>query len=568
MTDAVLQLFGRPTARPAVTAGRRAFIGLSMALAALVATPILAVAFSIFQPSSGTWSHLIDTVLGEIVWNTILLMLFVGAGTAMIGVGTAWLVTLCRFPGSRVLEWLLLLPLAMPAYIIGYAYADALAFAGPIQSALRAAFGWVRGDYWFPNLNSVGGVSALLTLVLYPYVYLLARAAFLDQSSCVLEAARTLGAGPWGACLRVGLPMARPAIAAGVALALMEALADFGTVQYFGVTTFTTTIYRTWFGLGDRAGAGQLATCLLAFVLLLVAMEFLARRRRRFGTSARRHRPAAPLRLGPAASAAAFAACALPVLLGFVLPVAALIRLHLDGGDPFLGERFLVYARNSFVLAGMAAALVVAAATAIGYTTRLTPGPAAQAAVRIASIGYAVPGTVIAVGILIPLGMLDSVIDETAKAMVGTGTGLVFSGGVIALLYAYLVRFLAVAMGPVEAGLHKIPGTLDAAARTLGASTREVARVIHVPMLRRSLLTAGLLTFVDVLKELPATAIVRPFNFDTLAVRVYNLASDERLAQASTGALVIVAVGLIPVILITRMVAKDHASGGRSGDPA
>lgn len=565
MTDAALPPFSGPIARPAVTAGRRAFMALAMVVAALVAAPIVAVALSVFQPSPGTWSHLIDTVLAEIIWNTILLMTVVGVGTAVIGVGTAWLVTLCRFPGSRALEWLLLLPLAMPAYIIGYAYADALAFAGPIQGALRAAFGWSRGDYWFPDINNVGGVGALLTLVLYPYVYLLARAAFLDQSTCVLEAARTLGSGPWGACLRVGLPMARPAIAAGVALALMEALADFGTVQYFGVNTFTTTIYRTWFGMGERAGAGQLATALLAFVLLLVAIETLARRNRRFGTSARRHRPPARLHLGPLASSAAFLACLLPILLGFVLPVAALARLHIEGGDALFGERFLVYARNSFILAGMAAAIIVTAAAAIGYTTRLAPGPATQTAVRIASIGYAVPGTVIAVGVLIPLGALDNLIDQTTRAAFGAGTGLVFSGGVIALIYAYLVRFLAVAMGPVEAGLHKIPGTFDAAARTLGATTREVARVIHVPLMRRSLLTAGLLAFVDVLKELPATAIVRPFNFDTLAVRVYNLASDERLAQASTGALVIVAVGLVPVILITRMVAKEQASGGRSG---
>jgi iron(III) transport system permease protein len=565
LTDAALTPIGTRPARPAFTAGRRSFVLVAAGLAALVAAPIVAVALSVLQPSSATWAHLSETVLGEVVLNTIGLMVLVGAGTAVVGVGTAWLVTLCRFPGSRILEWLLLLPLAMPAYIIGYAYADALAFAGPIQSGLRAAFGWSRGDYWFPELANVGGVGFLLTLVLYPYVYLLARAAFLDQSTCVLEAARTLGSGPWGACFRVGLPMARPAIAAGVALALMEALADFGTVQYFGVTTFTTTIYRTWFGLGDRAGAGQLATALLAFVLVLVAIEAMARRNRSFGTSARRHRPPSPLRLRPAAATAALLACGLPVLLGFVLPVAALLRLHLDGGDPLLGARFLVYARNSFVLAGAAALIIVLAAAAIAYATRLAPGPATQTAVRMASIGYAVPGTVIAVGVLIPLGALDGLIDGGARAVFGSGTGLLLSGGIVALLYAYLVRFLAVAAGPVEAGLHKIPGSLDAAARTLGATLGEVARVVHVPMLRRSLLTAGLLVFVDVLKELPATAIVRPFNFDTLAVRVYNLASDERLAQASTGALVIVAVGLLPVILITRMVARERAASGRGG---
>ncbi len=537
---------------------------MALVLAALVALPILAVVASLAGPAGPSIAHLMNTVLAEIVANTVWMVVFVGLGTAVIGTGTAWLVTLCRFPGSRAFEWLLLLPLAIPAYIIGYAYADAMAFAGPIQSALRTTFGWSRGDYWFPNLNSVGGVSVLLTLVLYPYVYLLARAAFLDQSTCVLEAARTLGSNPWGACFRVGLPMARPAIAAGTALALMEALADFGTVQYFGVTTFTTTIYRTWFGMGDRVAAAQLASSLLIVVLLLIALEMFARRGRRFGGGGRRHRTIVPLQLGPLGALLAVLACALPVLLGFVLPIAALLRLHVDGGDPLFGVRFLTYAWNSFRLAGLAALLVVAVAALIAYAQRLSPGPVTMAATRIAAIGYAVPGTVIAVGILMPLGAFDAWADASMRSMFGWSTGLVLSGTVIALLYAYLVRFLAVALGPVESGLHKIPGSLDAAARTLGASTAEIARSIHAPLLRRSLLTAGLVAFVDVLKELPATIIVRPFNFDTLAVRVYSLASDERLAQASTGSLVIVAIGLIPVILITRMIARERASAGRA----
>lgn len=551
--------------RPAFPAGRSAFGVAALVMAAVVALPILAVVASLARPAGPSIAHLMDTVLAEIIVNTVWMVVLVGLGTAIIGTGTAWLVTLCRFPGSRVLEWLLLLPLAIPAYIIGYAYADALAFAGPVQSALRGLFGWSRGDYWFPGLNSVGGVSFLLTLVLYPYVYLLARAAFLDQSTCVLEAARTLGSGPWGACFRVGLPMARPAIAAGTALALMEALADFGTVQYFGVTTFTTTIYRTWFGMGDRVAAAQLASSLLIVVLLLIALEMLARRGRRFGGGGRRHRIIVPLRLGPLGATLAMLACALPVLLGFVLPIAALVRLHLDGGDPLFGERFLTYAWNSFRLAGLAALIIVAAAALIAYAQRLSPGPLTMAATRIAAVGYAVPGTVIAVGILMPLGAFDAWVDASMRALFGWGTGLLLSGTVAALLYAYLVRFLAVALGPVESGLHKIPGSLDAAARTLGASPGEIARTIHAPLLRRSLLTAGLVAFVDVLKELPATIIVRPFNFDTLAVRVYNLASDERLAQASTGSLVIVAIGLIPVILITRMIARERAAGERAG---
>ncbi|MCZ0738306.1 ABC transporter permease [Phreatobacter sp. AB_2022a] len=550
--------------RPAPLAGRGFLVALAIGLAGLVALPILAVGTSLLRPPGTAIGHLAETVLPEILLNSLGLMAFVGLGTAVIGVGTAWLVTLCRFPGSRALEWLLLTPLAIPAYIIGYAYTDALAFAGPVQSSLRTLTGWSHGDYWFPNVQSLWGVSTMLTLVLYPYVFLLARAAFLDQSVCVLEAARTLGTGPWGAFFRVGLPMARPAIAAGVALALMEALADFGTVEYFGVTTFTTAIYRTWFGMGDRVAASQLATALLVFVLALVAIEHGARRGRRFGGGVRRHRRLVPLQLKPLAAAGAILACALPVLAGFAIPVAALIRLHADGGDPLLGARFLTYARNSFVLAGAAAVLTAGVGGLVAYAARLAPGLASTTAIRIASIGYAVPGTVIAVGILVPLGAFDNALDGWARATFGAGTGLVLSGTAVALLYAYLVRFLAVAVGPVEAGLHKIPATFDAAARTLGETPYGVAFRVHAPLLRRSLLTAALVVFVDTLKELPATLIIRPFDFDTLAVRVYNLASDERLAQASTGALVIVAIGLVPVILMTRMIAWERAAGERS----
>ena len=542
--------------------GARVVVGLSLAVALIVTVPVLSVGSSVFLPSDGTIAHLVETVLGEVVLNTIGLMLMVGLGVASVGVGTAWLVTMCRFPGSRVFEVLLLLPLAMPAYIIGYAYTDALAFAGPVQTLLRDLTGWTRADYLFPDIHSLWGVSLMLTLVLYPYVYLLSRTAFLDQSVCVLEASRTLGAGPWQAFRRVGLPMARPAVAAGVALALMEALADFGTVQYFGIQTFTTVIYRTWFGMGDRVAASQLATALLMVVFALVALELLSRRGET-RMSARRHRIHTPLVLGGARAALAVVACALPVLLGFAAPVAALVRLHAEGGDPFFGPRFLIYIRNSFVLAGLSAVVIVLLAALVTYATRLVPGRATATIVRISSLGYAIPGTVIAVGILMPLGAVDAWLNAVMRALGSDAPGLLLSGSVIALLFAYLVRFMAVATGPLESGLGRIPSSLDAAARTLGSTAPAVAGRIHAPLMRRSLLTAGLVVFVDVLKELPATLIVRPFDFDTLAVRVYNLASDERLAQASTGALVIVAVGLVPVIVLTRMIASERARGSR-----
>lgn len=536
--------------------GVHPLIWASGALAGLVALPILTV-FAIATQHSTTFAHLAQTTLPELIGNTALLMVLVGIGVTAVGVSTAWLVTMCQFRGSRTLEWLLLLPLAMPAYIIGYAYTDFLTFAGPLQTGLRETFGWSRPDYWFPDIHSLWGVAIMLTLVLYPYVYFLTRTAFLNQSECAMEAARTLGQGPWACFRRVALPLARPAIAAGVALALMETLADFGTVQYFGVNTFTTAIYRSWFGMGDRVAAAQLAMGLLMFVFLLIAMEQISRRQRRFHHTSKRLRPLSRHPLTGWQAGVAMGICAAPVLLGFVLPVLMLVRLNLEGGEPFFSARFGHYAWNSFTLAGLSAVVVVAAAFLIAYTTRIARNGYAQATVKLATLGYAIPGSVIAVGILVPLGQLDRALDGFARAEWGVSTGLLLSGTLVALIFAYLVRFLAVAHGTLDAGLHRIPHSIDHAARTLGCTQAGVVGRIHLPLLRRSALTAAIIVFVDVLKELPATLIVRPFNFDTLAVRVYQLASDERLAQASTGALVIVAVGIIPVIILTRMMSAD-----------
>jgi iron(III) transport system permease protein len=543
---------------------RRRFRPLALAAwgpAALVALPVVAVATSLFAPPSPALGHIAETVLPGILFNTLVLMAGVALGAGSMGVACAWLVTMCRFPGSRALEWLLLLPLAMPAYIIGYAYTDVLAFAGPVQTGLRDLFGWSRSDYWFPDIHSVWGAAGMLSLVLYPYVYVLARAAFLEQSLCMMEAARALGRGPWESFRRVALPVARPAIAAGLALALMETLADFATVQYFGVDTFTTAVYRTWFGMGDRIGASQLATALLAGAFLLIALERASRRARRFHGSTRRQRLGEPAPLAGIRALAAFAACAVPLVLGFVLPVIILARLHLTGGDPFFGPRFVSLALNSFAVAAVAACVIVAVALLIAYAGRMLPGLATQAAIRFAAMGYAIPGTVIAVGVLAPLGLFDNGLDRLMRETLGVSTGLLFSGTLVALVFAYLVRFLAVALGSIEAGYGKIPRGLDDAARALGRSQGALVRLVHVPLLRRSTLTALIIVFVDVLKELPATLIVRPFGFDTLAVRVYQLASDERLSQASTAALAIVAVGLVPVILLTRSIGagRDHS---------
>lgn len=528
-------------------------------LALMVLLPILAVLSSLFDTSRGSLGHLAATILPELIFNTLGLVFMVGVGTAIVGTGTAWLVSACRFPGSRVLQWLLLLPLAMPAYIIGYAYTDFLVFAGPLQTALREMFSWTRHDYWFPDIHSLWGVSVMLVLVLYPYVFFLARTAFQEQSRGLLDVARTLGRSPWNVFGAVALPMARPAIAAGVALALMEAIADFGTVQYFGVQTFTTAIYRTWFGMGDRVAAAQLASGLLAFVFLLVALEHWSRSRQAYyDTSSRALKPQ-PVQLRGWSAVFAFVACAIPVGLGFFLPVLILLDLHFAGGDGFLGNRLMVYAGNSFLLAGAAAVIVTACAVLTGYCLRGSKSGLAGALVRLSTMGYAIPGTIIAVGVLIPLGAFDNWLDELMRGWLGISTGLVLSGSIVALLYAYTVRFLAVANGAIESGFKRIPVHIDDVARTLGQTRRGVIATVHLPLLRRSMLMSCAIVFVDVLKELPATLIVRPFNFDTLAVRVYQLASDERLNEAATGSLVIVAIGLVPIILLTRFADRRDA---------
>lgn len=527
-------------------------------LALLMAAPVLVVVASVFTPAGDVWRHLATTVLPDYVRNSLWLMVGVGAGVGVTGVGTAWLVTMCRFPGRRFFEWALVLPMAIPAYILAYAYTDFLQFAGPLQTALREVTGWTARDYSFPDVRSLGGVVLMLTLALYPYVYLLARAAFLEGSVAILEASRSLGRSAWRSFLTVSLPLARPAIAAGVALALMETLSDFGTVQYFGVVTFTTGIYRTWFGLGERAAAAQLAAVLLAFVLVLVVLERTLGRGPGTQPSASRYRPLPGYELAGWRRALAVAACALPILAGFAVPVLILIELTLSNASVALDGRVLEYARNSLALAAATAVLAVLVALILAYGKRVRPGALTHAASRIAAMGYAVPGSVIAVGVLMHLGWLDNRIDVWARATFGVSTGLLLSGSVAGLVFAYLVRFLAASFGTVEAGLGKVTGTMDDAARSLGRRTFGTLWRVHVPLLRGSMLTAALLVFVDVVKELPATLIVRPFDFDTLAVRVYRLASDERLAEAAGGALTIVLVGVVPVVVLSRAIARSR----------
>jgi iron(III) transport system permease protein len=537
----------------------------AIVVAALVALPVLGVSTSLLDWRGEMWRHLADTQLHEILLNTGLLLLGVGVGTTVIGAGTAWLVTMHRFPLSRTLEWALLLPLVMPTYVVGYAYADLLAYAGPIQGAIRDFTGWGHGDYWFPDFGSAPGVAVLFTLVLFPYVYLAARAAFLVQSQALLDASRILGHGPVSTFLRVGLPLARPAIAAGAALALLEALADFGTVEYYGVHTFTTAIYRTWYGMGDPSGAAQIAMILLLIAVVLLLLERHSRGGGRVHVAANIRHRSEPSPLAPIRSIVATALCSLPVLFGFVLPVAHLVRLAVVSGIGLTEESFVRDALHSLVLASIAAMVIVALAVFLAYAGRLVRRRAFNRIIEFAVLGYAIPGAVIAVGILLPLIAADRTIDAASRTLFGVSTGLLLSGTAFALLLAYTIRFLAVGFANVAPALAAIDPAMDASAQILGASPREILRRIHLPMLRAPALTAAVLAFVEVLKELPATLLIRPFNFDTLAVGVYRYASDERLPQAAVGAVLIVAASLVPVVLLSRAIARPAATSSRRG---
>jgi len=534
-----------------------ALTAITTLIAVLLAVPVVVVLANVFVPSQGTWAHLAGTVLPEYVANTLWLLAGVGAMVIFGGVATAWLVTMCRFPGQRLFEWTLILPLAMPAYIMAYAYTDFLQFSGPLQSWLRELTGWQAREYWFPEIRSVGGAIAMLGLVLYPYVYLVVRAAFLEQSVGIIEVGRTLGYGPWGSFFRLALPLARPAVAAGTTLALMETLADFGTVSYFAVPTFTTGIYHAWLSLGDRVAAAQLSALLLGFVVSVLLLERFSRGRARYHNTGGRKRPARYQLHGFRALAAALICC-VPLVLGFLLPTGLLLRMALTEGDAQFGARFVTLTLNSFTLAGVTALGGVMLALVMAYALRLRPGPLTRTANRLAGLGYAIPGAVIAIGILVPVARLDNAVDAWMRVHFDISTGLLLTGSITALVYAYLVRFLTVALQTVEAGLTKITPSMDEAARSLGVGPFGTLLKVHGPLMWGSLLTAGLLVFIDVMKELPATFVMRPFNFDTLAVQAYNLAVDERLAEASTSALAIVAVSLLPLVVLSLRIARTR----------
>jgi iron(III) transport system permease protein len=541
--------------------------GAALLVAGLISIPILVVAGFMFVPAGDVWSHLYDTVLTTYLVNTAILAVVVSVLVLSIGVSTAWLVTMYDFPLRNVLSWALFLPLAMPAYIIAYTYTGMFDFAGPVQTFLREIFGWSKQDYWFPQVRTVGGAALMFGLVLYPYVYMVSRAAFLEQSVAALEVGRTLGRKPWQIFTGIALPLARPAIVTGLALALMETLSDFGTVQYFAVDTFTTGIYRTWLGLGEPAAAAQLAAILMTFVFMLVMVERVNRGKRKFYHTGGRYQQIRRSKLSPLKSITALLICAAPVFFGFLLPVLWLLGKSVIYPETVLNAEFPTLLFNSISVALLASLFALIIAMFLVYAKRNDKSSSQftirKVCVRIAAMGYAIPGPVLAVGILIPFGFADNAVDGFLRDRFGVSSGLILSGTLVALLFAYIVRFLAIALNTVEASVEKITPNMERAAQTMGVTGLRAIFRVHIPIISGSVMTALLLVFVDVMKELPATLIMRPFGFETLAVRAYELASDERLAEAAGPSISIVLAGIIPVIILSRAISR--ARPGREG---
>ena len=528
-------------------------IGLALAL------PVLTIIVLAFTPTENVWPHLIATVLPGYVLRTLILMAGVGAITFVIGTAVAWLVTMCRFPLRPLFLWASLIPMAMPGYIVAYAYVDFLSYAGPVQTWLRGVFGWkTPDDYWFPEIRSMGGAIFILSMVLYPYVFLTARASFIRQPASQLEVARALGQTPWGAFRTVALPLARPGIAVGVSLALMETLNDIGAAGFFGVRTLTLGIYTTWLSQGNLGGAAQISAVMLIFIFALLWMERAARRKQSFVLPSKRPRQPDRIRLDGWRRWLAVIVCILPIVIGFIVPGLVLLSFAASRLNDALSFAYFAAVGHSLLLAVVAAAIAVGLALILGYANRIIGSGVTVKIIRIASAGYAIPGTVLGIGVLIPLAGFDNAVDGFMRDTFGVSTGLLLSGTIAAVVFAYVVRFLAVSFGAIETGLQKVTPNVAAAARTLGRGPMSAFLEVHLPLLRPALVSAALLVFVDCMKELPATLILRPFDFETLATTVFTLASLDQLEESALPALTIVAVGLLPVILLSRTLHEPH----------
>ena len=530
----------------------------TLSLALLFSLPFFSLIVTAGYAEENVWGHLISTVMPGYLKNTFWLMLGVGSGTLLLGVSSGWLISMTEFPGRRIMEWALLLPLAFPGYIIAMVYVELLEYSGPVQAQIRLWFGWHNfQDYWFPQITSVGGAVTMLSLVLYPYVYLLARIAFLQQPATLLEASRMLGKSSRNRFLHVSLPLARPAIVVGVSLAMMETLADFGTMQLFAVQTFTTGIYHTWFGAYNAPGAAQLSLSLLMFISVFVFLERYSRKQQRSHTKNSIHIPHPRYKLSGISSLSAFAFCLVPVVFGFALPAGLLIQWAAKSWREVMLERFFSDAGNSLILAVLTAFLAVLLGVLMAYGSRISKRRRIRWAVRTVSLGYTFPGPVVALGVLLPFAWFDRTIDAWMQESFGISSGYLLSGTLFILVFAYLVRFLALAYGTAESGFGRITSAMEDASRSLGKNTWQTLKRVHLPLLRGSMLTAGLLVFVDVMKELPATLMLQPFNFSTLATRAYGYATEELLREASLWCLTIVLVGLFPVIFLNRQLRES-----------
>lgn len=543
-----------PSAAKQSHSHRRWFL-LAIVIAILVALPVFSVFYLALFPRENIWLHLADTVLPVYFSTTLILMTGVGGLAIIIGVSCAWLVSMCKFPGRKFFEWALLLPFAVPAYVIAYVYTDLLEYAGPVQRLLRQVFGWSNyQDYWFPDIRTTGGAIVMLALVLYPYIYMMARASFLEQSDNIRAASRTLGCTPLQSFFRVSLPVARPAIAVGISLVLMETINDFGTVDYFAVKSFSAGIYDIWLNMNNLGGAAQIASLMLVFVVILITLERIARAKQKQFTSSDRFKQQSRFKLSGIKAWAATATCLLPFIAGFVVPFWVLCRNAWLNFNQSWTDEFIQIAWNSFALSFSAALFTCGIGLILAYSYRLNANKRLAATVRIANLGYSMPGAVLAIGVIIPFAAFDNSIDAFMRDTFNISTGLLLSGTIAAIIFAYVVRFLAVAHGAIESSLSKVTPSMDMASRSLGLNSFQTLIRVHLPLIRGGLLTAILIVFVDCMKELPATLILRPFNFDTLATHVYQFASDEMLEEASLGALLIVLVGLIPVILLSRSI--------------
>ena len=527
-------------------------------ISSIILSPILSILTEAFESTNDNWEHLKETLLLEYIYNSLFLTLGVSLGSLLLGIPTAWLTAVCSFPFKKTIVLMLILPMSMPAYIIAYTYTGLLDFSGPVQSELRNFTGWDYGDYYFPEIRSIGGAVIMLSLVLYPYVYLLARATFLRQSTNVMEVSRLLNSGPWESFLKIALPLSRPAIIVGLSLVIMETLADYGTVSYFGVSVFTTGIFRTWFGLGDYSSASKMAALLLVFIFFLVLAERSSRKKDKYYNTVGPERRISGYKLNGIKLFIVFLTCLLPIIFGFIIPTIQLSIWAYMTLKNSLDFNFTELFFNSVSLSVIASIVSLITAFLITYCQKILPMQTVQIIIRLASIGYALPGTIIAVGVIVPLAFIDHKIDTFFNTYLNISTGLIFSGTVVAIQFAYLVRFLSISISTVESGLEKIRPNMDKTSQSLGVSSEKTFIRIHLPILKISVLTSILLVFVDVIKELPATLILRPFNFNTLAVKAYELASDERLADASIPALAIVLAGLLPLLLITNSINKIY----------